>query len=326
MIAVTGARADPRRFGWRLRAGALILVYHRVASSATNAAGLSLSPARFAEHLEVLRRYFEPLALGDLLARGRRLRRPAVAVTFDDGYADNLREARPLLERYDVPATIFVTSGQLGGREFWWDELERLVVHDAPLPARLPETLPAVNIPPGPSPATAAGADERTELFWEIHRRLMPLAEDARRGALDALADWAGAAAGAPARHPTLSENELVRLADGRLIEIGAHSVTHPVLASLPQERQRAEIVGSKQRLEAILGRTVDRFAYPHGDPEHFTRETAVLVREAGFRSACANRRGAVDASSDRFALPRCGVRDWDADKLARRLWRWSRR
>jgi len=275
----------------------------------------------------VLRRHFEPLALGDLLTRKRRLRRPAVAVTFDDGYADNLREARPLLERYDVPATVFVTSGQLGGdREFWWDELERLVVHDAPLPARLPETLTGVEILPGPSPATAAGERERTALFWEIHRRLMPLADDARRSALDALADWAGAAAGAPPRHPTLSEDELVRLADGRLIEIGAHSVTHPVLASLPQERQRAEIVGSKQQLEAILGRAVDRFAYPHGAPEHFTRETAVLVREAGFRSACANWRGAVDANSDRFALPRCAVRGWDGDKLARRLWRWSRR
>ena len=251
-----------------------------------------------------------------------------MAVTFDDGYADNLREARPLLERYDVPATVFVTSGQLGGdREFWWDELERLVVHDAPLPARLPETLDRCRRPsPGPRRRRPRARASAPRLFWEIHRRLMPLADDARRSALDALADWAGAAAGAPPRHPTLSEDELVRLADGRLIEIGAHSVTHPVLASLPQERQRAEIVGSKQRLEAILGRAVDRFAYPHGAPEHFTRETAVLVREAGFRSACTSQRGAVDASSDRFALPRCAVRGWDADKLARRLWRWSRR
>ena len=121
----------PRRgFRWRLRSSPLILLYHRVANAEpgphANVSGLSVTPEHFEQQLAVLRRRFAPLRLRDLLESPPRFRHPAVAVTFDDGYADNLHAALPLLERFGIPATFFVTSGMLGGqREFWWDTLER---------------------------------------------------------------------------------------------------------------------------------------------------------------------------------------------------------
>ena len=118
----------------------VILLYHRVAELGSDPWGLYVSPRHFAEHLEVLREYNHPMRLQHLaqgLYRRKRARRP-VAITFDDGYADNLHNAKPLLERYDIPATVFVTTGYLGNeREFWWDELERLFLQ----PGTLPETL-----------------------------------------------------------------------------------------------------------------------------------------------------------------------------------------
>ena len=101
---------------------------------------LAVTPSHFAEHLEVIRRHGRPLAVRDLtraLADGRTPRR-AIVVTFDDGYADNLHHALPLLERHDVPATMFIAAGCVGRLDgFWWDQLERLILTPGDLPPTL---------------------------------------------------------------------------------------------------------------------------------------------------------------------------------------------
>src|SRR5262245_13457331 len=116
----------------------LILMYHRVAELPLDPWGLAVSPGHFAEHLQVLHKHGQPLALSRAVARlqEHRLRRGTLVVTFDDGYSDNLYLARPLLERYDVPATVFLVTGYIGGdREFWWDELENILLQPEILPA-----------------------------------------------------------------------------------------------------------------------------------------------------------------------------------------------
>ena len=118
----------------------LILLYHRIAELRSDPQLLAVTPHRFAQHLEALREYGRPMSLGEMDAalRDRRLPHRAIAVTFDDGYADNLDCGMPLLGRYETPATVFVATSYLGrDREFWWDDLERLLL----LPGRLPETL-----------------------------------------------------------------------------------------------------------------------------------------------------------------------------------------
>ena len=122
----------------------LILMYHRVAEVDSDPWGLCVSPRHFSEQLEVLTEYGTPLGLSrfiQALNRGRLPPRPIV-VTFDDGYIDNLSHATPLLERYEVPATIFLVSGAMGRRrEFWWDELERVLLQPGPLPKDLQLTI-----------------------------------------------------------------------------------------------------------------------------------------------------------------------------------------
>ena len=112
-------------------------------------------------------------------------------------------------------------------------------------------------------------------------------------------------------------------LAQGGLIEIGAHTVTHSVLAALTPSSQREEIKESKRFLEELLGRKVASFAYPYGRRCDYSEQSVALVREAGFAHACSNFAGVVGRNSDLFQLPRVQVRDWDGDEFAGRLSAW---
>ncbi len=128
----------------RLSNGALILLYHRVAESNSDPWSLAVKPAHFAEHLEVIKKRARVLSVEELVAAvaANKLPRRAVVITFDDGYADNLLNARPLLEKNDSPATVFVTTGFAGSdREFWWDELDKLFLQPGALPSSLHLTI-----------------------------------------------------------------------------------------------------------------------------------------------------------------------------------------
>jgi peptidoglycan/xylan/chitin deacetylase (PgdA/CDA1 family) len=303
-----------RQFGPR----ALVLAYHRIAEPDADPLGLCVSPGHFAEHLEVLHAYGEPIRLDHLphALERRAPAREAVCVTLDDGYADNLYVAAPLLQRYDVPATVFVVSGQHAmNREFWWDEVGRLMLHSRPLPATpLPPELGL------PEDTASALQPDRTALFEAIHDRLYDLPTSERDAHLECLRGWLGVPLAVRSTHATLSPNEILRLTEGGLIEIGAHTATHPRLDRLTEEEQSTEIRESKRHLEAVLDREVTSFAYPHG---RFTPRTPALVAETGFARACTVVPGAVWRESDPWRLPRLLVSDVDGDGLARRLRAW---
>ncbi len=342
---LAGLQRAARWFRNKFVRGARILLYHRVAELSSDPQLLCVTPQHFGEHLEVLRRHYHPIRLQQLV-RGLRdgnLPRRAVVVTFDDGYADNLHHAKPLLERYDIPATVFVTTGYIGyEREFWWDELERLLLQ----PGVLPETLHLgingsvyqwtlgeaayysadtymrhrgwnVSAKDDPNP--------RHVLYRSLCQLLRTLVEQDRRRVLEELLVWAGAESMGRRTHRVLSPDEIARLAQERLVEVGAHTVTHSVLSTLPAVAQQAEIQGSKDCLEDILGDSVTSFAYPYGSRSDYMAGTVAIVRDAGFTCACSNFAEVVGSGRDPFQLPRVLVRDWDSDDFARRLERWFR-
>src|SRR5918994_1325565 len=143
-MRVPGAKTARRSGQWllgKIVRHAVILGYHRVADG-PDPYRLGVSPARFAEQLAVLARMAHPLSMDevpDLLARGR-LPKRSVVVTFDDGYADVLHRAKPLLAQFGIPATVFVISGAFG-RELWWDRLDRVASTAANLDGQLTLTL-----------------------------------------------------------------------------------------------------------------------------------------------------------------------------------------
>jgi peptidoglycan/xylan/chitin deacetylase (PgdA/CDA1 family) len=322
------------------QAAGLILIYHRIGVLECDPWGLAVSPNRFAEHLELLRKFGQPRPLtqtADALRRNE-LFGQSLVLTFDDGYVDNLHNAAPLFERYDAPATIFLASGYIGAaREFWWDELERILL--------VPERLP------GELRLAAAGKiwiwslgeaceykdderrrdrawsldkrgalSKRSELYRAVHRVLQPLDDVDRLKALDDISVWSGDAGSARPSHLCISPDEVMALKSSDLIELGAHTVTHSALSTLPEEAQRQEIQQSKTDLERLLGTPVLNFAYPYGQ---YSARTAALVREEGFISACSTQAGVLTADSDLFALPRVKIGDWDAKRFEATLAQW---
>jgi peptidoglycan/xylan/chitin deacetylase (PgdA/CDA1 family) len=319
----------------------LILMYHRINKADSDPWGLCVRPERFAEHLEILRQEAVPLPLPELVRAHREgvLPRGAIAVTFDDGYADNLSNATPLLERFHIPATVFVTSGYIGSeREFWWDELEQVLLQPRELPATLHLTIRHTACRWKLGEAAHYGEEEyrrevsqkawdgkpgsRHHLYYAVWQVLQPLTEDERHPVLDAISAWAGAEPALRESHRPLEGHELQTLALSDVIEIGAHTVTHPRLSVHPLAMQAEEIRASKTQLEKWLDRPVTSFAYPYGD---FLEETPSLVRDAGFACACTTREGSVRWGANCLALPRVQVEDWDGHEFRKRLRGWFR-
>ncbi|MDO9713580.1 polysaccharide deacetylase family protein [Paracraurococcus lichenis] len=251
----------------------------------------------------------------------------AVSITFDDGYRDNLRAAKPLLQQAGLPATVFLTTGTLGSnREFWWDELTRLIlanpssveveaiVGGQPLWLRFdapePEDRPTSCWRAWDLPVTA-----RQKLFLSVWSRLRLLDHTVIEAGMAVLRGILDGGAPDPADCP-MTADEVPELLAGGMIELGAHTVTHPLLPLLTPRSRAREIRASKAACEALTGSAVEGFAYPYGgtDPE-----TAALVRDSGFTWACSTRNGGVDRySGDRFDLPRLQVLDWaEADFAA---------
>jgi peptidoglycan/xylan/chitin deacetylase (PgdA/CDA1 family) len=309
-------RRSARWLRSRAVGGALILGYHRISDAPDDPFGLSVTPQHFAEQLEVLSREAHPLGLQDLaraLAKGRVPRR-TVVLTFDDGYADNLYVAKPLLERYAIPATLFVCTGYRG-REFWWDELARLVGQALARGERAPP-LDGLTFGMGRSEAESG-----VQLTLALYRRLLPLPAAERDRHLERVRRWAGAA-GEPSDVPrALTEDELGQLAASELIEVGAHTVSHPLLATLDRREQEAEIKGSKRRLEAALGRPIVSFSYPNGS---LCAETVQIVRGAGFACACGSHNDVAWRGSQAHELPRFWAPDMHDKGFSRWLRRWS--
>ena len=306
--------------------GAVILGYHSVTEMSSDPYSLGIAPQHFAEQLELLRKYGHPLSLQELLQafRNGHVPRRAVALTFDDGYADTLYTAKPLLERYHIPATVFITTGA-PGREFWWDELNRLLLTPETLPESLALTIKGRAYEwtvrdSGENQLQRAAADPRLRLLWSLHQELRPLSAEERQRVLARLQIWTGAVSPDQLSRRALSADEVLELAQGGLIEVGAHTVTHTPLAGLSPAMQQSEILQSKRYLEELLAQPVTSFSYPHGS---LSDSTVAVVRETGFACACTSFNDIAWRGSNRFQLPRLWVRDWDGDRFRRWLVRW---
>ena len=324
----------------RLRPGStpcvVVLLYHRIAETPSDPWQLSVRPEHFVEQLRVLENAADVISADDMvraLETGR-LPRRAVVVTFDDGYADNLLTAKPLLDRVDLPATIFLASGAVDSpHEFWWDELERIFLRPGTLPSSLeleicgrprawsfgPDAVWSVAEWEGRCAwlATTPPQGVRQQAYFEIWSALRVLPAWTQQEVLDRLAEWSGSPRLARPSHRALTALEARQLASGNRFQIGAHTVSHPSLPAHSRQAQQEEIRASKEHVEALLGDGVRHFSYPYGD---YSQETSVLVREAGFASAFTVDEGVVRHDSARWRLPRHKVEDWGADEFAKRL------
>jgi peptidoglycan/xylan/chitin deacetylase (PgdA/CDA1 family) len=296
----------------------VILMYHRVTELPVDPWGLAVHPDRFREQIDALMRARHVVPLNKLLdmeARRSFRDKPLAAVTFDDGYVDVYSEARPILQAFSCPTTVFVTTGAIGtDREFWWDALARIFLETVCLPTTLALTI-ANNAHDWVIPPLDETGD-REKIFYEVYSALRTLSQEVQTAYIDELGHWANCELTPRPAHRAMTRQELEDLSHDPIM-IGPHSVTHPALGAHSPDFQREEILESKRFCEAITRAPVDTFAYPFGD---YDDQTLSALRDAGIKFACTTRLGVIHRNVDPLRLPRFQVGNWNGDELLKRI------
>ena len=313
----------------------LILAYHRVVALKDDPQLLAVTPENFKEQLEVLNREFIPKSLV-AISNSKRQAQPFVALTFDDGYADNYQFAKPMLETANVPATFFVAGAFINGdREFYWDELEQLLLNPAMgqgrLIVRLPSNTLEWNLDEWNDSYDALGwnvthsnrPSARHEAYVTLCSMLKHQPDAIRQSVLDQIAEFAGITRHVREQNRSMQPQELAILGQSPLFEVGAHTVTHPSVPTLSSIEMKKELIGSKVHLEKITGRAVVSFAFPYGERSDFNAVAVNAVQAAGFRQCCINCPGLLVRRTSRMMLPRFIVRNWNGEEFSRHLHTW---
>jgi peptidoglycan/xylan/chitin deacetylase (PgdA/CDA1 family) len=279
----------------------LVLIYHRVLATADPLVPREMTAAVFSWQMRLLQRYAKVLPMREALERlaSGTLPRRAVCVTFDDGYADNERIALPILAQFDVPALIFVSTGFLDGGRMWNDTLIESVRRLRPGRHDL--------APLGASRVDVDGGASRIALIRELIGQIKHLDPAERL----ARVRWLEQYCGAELPRDLMMTSGQLRTLHAAGVELGAHTVSHPILVKLPAAAAAEELSASRARLESIIGEPVRYFAYPNGRPgEDYDTTHVEMARNCGFEAAFSTRRGACSAASDRWQLPR--FTPWD--------------
>ncbi|HLX29959.1 MAG TPA: polysaccharide deacetylase family protein [Casimicrobiaceae bacterium] len=287
------------------RARLSVLIHHRVRREPDPLFPGEIDAARFDAQLRLLARLFNVIPLRDavpMLTAGT-LPARAACITFDDGYADNCEVALPILARHGLEAAFFVSTGYLDGGLMWNDAIiesirgargKRLDLTPIGLRAFAIETL-----------------DEKHGAISELIAGAKYLDPSEREKRCAAIRDLANV----DVPRDLMMRSDQVRALHAAGMDIGAHTVSHPILVRIDKEEARREIAEGKSALETIIDAPVRHFAYPNGVPGvDYGRAHVEIVRELGFDAAFSTACGAASRRSDMFQLPR--FTPWDRTPL----------
>lgn len=285
----------------------LLLRYHRVYPDGTQPFyELGIPRSIFEAQLDFLKRHFRVVSLEEictsLKSPGGALPERAVAITFDDGYADNYTEAFPALRARGLPATLFVCPGQIEqGGPFWWDRLARAV---------FTQRLEAITVDLGRGAETFPlnGMPSRRAFLEHAREALKAVSTTSARQTIERIEATAGTGPDDPAVEASLLSWEQIRKMQGEGIEVGAHTLDHPILSQLLPREAEWQITESRRRLEDRLGQPVRWFSYPNGKAVDAGPEIRRMVREAGYEAAVSTIEGRVSRESSLFWLERKGM------------------
>ena len=301
-----------RRLARRKEATARILYYHRV-NDDRNPFLPAITTALFEQQMRFLSKHYTVVSLAELTRRlAGGLARPVVAVTFDDGYQDNYHNASPILRKYDLPATIFLTTGTMDSREPLW--FERLA-------AGFQKTSKAVlDVEIGPRNRFPLGTEaERLEANDAVFSIVRTLPDSDRRQWLEMILQQLGVEEDGQLKDRMLTW-EQAREMHREKIDFGGHTVTHPFLSRMTGAQFTWEVAECKRRIENELQIQVRHFAYPNGREEDFGPANKGLIRGAGYTAAVTTIWGTNYPATDLLELRRGGPWEPSAAQFAYKL------
>jgi peptidoglycan/xylan/chitin deacetylase (PgdA/CDA1 family) len=277
----------------------LVLRYHRVyPDGLAPLYELGVPRSLFEAQLDFLKTHCAVVSLGEVCAglfEGAPLPDRAVTITFDDGYRDNLTEALPALKARGLPATVFVTAGHVEtGEPFWWDRV-----------ASAFENAPDGEVQVDGERARLSDAASRLRIIDAVCERAKLMPHSEARAWIAELEQQLGAPDRQERSVLTWDEVRALRN-DG--VEIGSHTLDHPVLSRMEPAEAERQIVESRRLLEEHLDSPVTFFAYPNGKRDDLTPEVVAAVRRAGYRAALTTIEGRAGSNSDPYRIERVGV------------------
>lgn len=288
-----------------------ILIFHRVLAQPDPLFPGEMHAARFDRLMGIVAKAFSVLTLGQALSLmpQRRLPRRALVITFDDGYADNAEIALPLLLRHGLVGTFFVSTGFLDGGRMWNDTVIETLRRTSRADVDLAEF--------GLGAMPLGAPDQRRRAIEALLPKIKYLSPPGRQEALARLQELASAP---PLPEGPMMTSDQVRQLHHSGMEVGGHTVYHPILAVLPDTEARDEIANGQARLQELIDAPVNVFAYPNGRPERdFDARHVAMLRQLGFRGAVSTVAGTAGTVTDPFRLPR--FTPWDES-----AWRWTSR
>lgn len=320
---------------------ACVLMYHRIASPEADIWKIAVEPTNFEQQIQFLAKKSTVLSVPELVeaVSKKQVRSNTVAITFDDGYADNFLVAKPILDHYGVPATFFVASQTIDTTvEFWWDELENILLFTPQLPttfsltiagevvvgsleqeahlsAPLRQQLQRWDACDEPAPSRRAG------LFLEVWRKLRLLPYTEQQQYLRTIREWAGVLPSQRPDYRAMSLTELRELGASELHTIGLHTHTHPALAFHTAKVQQQEIQSNQSFLEQETGRQPTILAYPYGN---HNQETIAVAAELKLQACFTTEAKLVNRNADKFRLGRFQVLNSPLSSFAQQLRKWQ--
>lgn len=298
-------------------APAVILIYHRVTNLENDPQLLSVSPQNFERQIAVLRERCNLLPIEefvDLFLKKKRFPERSVLITFDDGYADNLHEAAPILEKYDAQGLFYISTSLLDTHsEFWWDELERIFLNGEVIPPHLD-----IRVRNEKLVFSTATGEEKQATYRALHPLVKGCNVEERDLVMGQLISWSGLGSEGRMTHRVMTSAEVSQLAKSPSAIIGAHTHTHPRLSNCTRTKQFDEISTSKRILESLVNHRVEHFSYPFGSPHDYDRNSVNICRELEFKLASANYHSVLHRWHNRHQVPRILIRNWTDDEFTR--------
>lgn len=291
----------------------LTLLYHKVDDFRNDKNLLAVSPDNFYEQMSYLKRNYPIVRFEQ---DWNKLDSDAVCITFDDGYMNNFTKALPILQELQIPATVFVVTGNINTtEEFWWDELENILLNTNQEYNKifaLKDDLFSCQWP--------------TETFSEreaLYDTLVWLMRDAitvekRKHWMEQLRKWCKAEKKESNQNYVLQTDKVQW--DSPLLTIGAHTVNHPSLANLSEQELYDEISQSIKKLELLLHRKITVFSYPFGTKGDYDVRAINICKKEHIYKAAANFPGIWTSQSDNYQIPRNIVRNWDIEAFTKKI------
>ena len=291
-----------------------VLMYHRIIDSDYTFWQLNVSPKTFEKHIKYISENYKVLRLeeewSDIVVPDQKY----VVITFDDGYVDNYRFALPILEKYQVPATFFVSTDLIDTNEmYWWDELEKIFIVDKYVGEFVFAGIQY----------KIADLNDRRKVCLTIRNRIKDMSSAERRNSMSELRSVMKVEQSVTSELRCVNTAELIRMAESPYVTIGGHTKSHLSMGKVHSaEVLHSEMEESLEILEKKIGKKIELFAYPFGGAEDWCDTSEQIVAECGIKKSVLVKNGNMSIDDKMYNIPRHMVfESEDIEKKMRKIW-----